>query len=81
MKKDNKYFQTQDLNLSAVLLSKNFTLINTFKNVDGKSTFCFCIDKGLDDVIQQYWNNTLLINPQSLFNSLKTLKNRIYSNY
>lgn len=81
MSQENQAFQTQDLNLSAVLIAKGFILESVLKNFTGKSTFCFSQDKEITEVIQQYWNNKLLINPQELFNALKLLKNRIYSDY
>lgn len=81
MSQYNQSFQTQDLNLSAVLFAKGFNLESVIKNAGGKSTFCFSADAQINEIIQQYWNNTLLINPQELFHALKLLKNRIYSNY
>jgi hypothetical protein len=77
----NKIFETQDLNLTAVLLVRGFILKTVVKNPDGKSKFCFSFDVEIEKTIQQYWDNKLLINPQELFHYLKVLKNRIYSNY
>lgn len=74
-------FTTQDLNLSATLLIKGFVLKQINKNSEGKSTFVFTNDDELNKVIQDFWNNTLLVNPQELFQALKVLKNRIYSSY
>lgn len=76
-----KQFQTQDLNLSAVLVAQGFRLVEVIKNHTSKATFYFELDAELNNTIQQYWNNTLLLNPQELFHALKTLKNRLYSNY
>jgi len=81
MSQENKTFQTQDLNLSAVLIAKGFYLAEIIKANEGKSTFTFAMDKKIDITIQEYWNNRLLINPQELFHALRVLKNRIYSNY
>lgn len=74
-------FTTQDLNLSATLLIKGFVLKQINKTSEGKSTFVFTNDDELNKVIQDFWNNTLLVNPQELFQVLKVLKNRIYSSY
>jgi hypothetical protein len=78
---EKTFFQTQDLNLSAVLIAKSFKLQDIEKNSEGKATFLFCNSASLQKIISQYWNNELLVNPQDLFNVLKLLKNRIYSNY
>lgn len=74
-------FQTQDLNLSAVLIAQGFNLKQVIKNPDGKSTFFFAGSEKIGSIIQDYWSNNLLVNPQEIFNALKLLKNRIYSNY
>ncbi|MFH1544100.1 MAG: DUF5659 domain-containing protein [Patescibacteria group bacterium] len=76
-----KQFQTQDLNLSAVLIAQGFNLKQVKKNPDGKSTFFFTGSKKIESKIQDYWSNNLSVNPQEIFNALKLLKNRIYSNY
>lgn len=78
---ESEVFQTQDLNLSAVLIVKAFKLENFEKNREGKATFIFSNSVSLQKTISKYWNNELLVNPQDLFNALKLLKNRIYSNY
>lgn len=76
-----KQFTTQDLNLSAVLIAKGYTLQDVIKTKSGKSTFCFDGSSDIHQLIQDYWSNNLLVNPQAIFNALKLLKNRIYSNY
>lgn len=76
-----KQFQTQDLNLSAVLIAHGFNLKQVTKNPNGKSTFFFASSKKIESTIQDYWSNNLLVNPQEIFNALKLLKSRIYSNY
>lgn len=78
---ESKLFQTQDLNLTAVLIVESFRLEDIEKNKEGKATFIFHNSVSLQTKISQYWNNELLVNPQDLFNALKFLKNRIYSNY
>ena len=34
-----------------------------------------------EEIIQQYWDNTLLLDPKSLFSNMKELKSRIYEGY
>lgn len=81
MSRENKTFQTQDLNLSAVLIAEGFTLSQVKKDTIGKSIFFFRSVVALEEVINRYWNNELRIDPQKLFHSLKVLKNRIYSDF
>jgi len=77
----NKTLKTQDLNLSAVLLTKGYELQSIFKGDLGKATFIFEDSPEIRGLIQGYWNNRVGVNPQELFYSLKQLKNRLYSNY
>lgn len=79
MNDQKTYFTTYDLNLSAVLVSKGFSLEKTERKMGGKALFSFTESKKLFAVIDQYWKNQLKISPQKLFNSLKAIKNRLYS--
>lgn len=76
-----KYFTTFDLNLSAVLVSENFTLEKIEKPDGGKALFYFKKSNELFKVIDRYWKNQLQISPQLLFTSLKSIKNRLYSGW
>lgn len=75
----SQYFTTSDLNLSAVLVANGFPLEHLDKSVKGRSTFYFTKTDQLDELIDSYWRTDLCIEPQSLFNSLKAIKNRMYS--
>ena len=81
MSSPKNYFTTYDLNLSAVLVSKGFTLVKTEKQPSGKALFSFTESQKLHSVIDQYWSDELKISPQKLFNSLKAIKNRLYSSW
>lgn len=79
MSKQKQFFTTSDLNLSAVLVANGFLLESIEKDDFGKSTFYFSKSKQLDQLIEKYWRLELSIEPHELFNSLKALKNRMYS--
>lgn len=81
MKNAHKYFTTYDLNLSAVLVSQGFTLEEVEKSGGGKSLFYFKQSTKLLNTIDRYWKNQLQISPQILFSSLKSIKNRLYSDW
>lgn len=81
MKDQHKYFTTYDLNLSAVLVSQGFTLDEIEKSGSGKSLFYFKKSTKLLNTIDRYWKNQLQISPQILFSSLKSIKNRLYSDW
>lgn len=75
------YFTTYDLNLSAVLTAKGFSLQKTEKKPSGKALFSFSDTPKLHAVIDQYWKDQLKLSPQTLFNCLKAIKNRLYSSW
>lgn len=81
MKDSYKYFTTYDLNLSAVLVSQGFTLEEIEKSSGTKALFYFKKSDKLLVVIDCYWKNQLQISPQTLFSSLKSIKNRLYSDW
>lgn len=80
-------YKTKDIYLASTLLALEFPIDKTTK--EGNQTFfhfrikrepfivgdSFTIDKA----IKAYWDKTIKINPLSLFNAFKELKNRIYN--
>lgn len=82
MKKDlyvNKYFETSDLGLAAALVTAFYPIDHLDKYDSAKVKFVFARDEGLDEIIQLYWGNQLKFSLLTYFNTLKMLKNRIYS--
>ena len=75
---NNQHFGTFDLNLSAVLIAYGFALQDVEKT-GRKARFIFSSSDTLHEVIDKYWRQELTVNPHTLFNSLKLLKNRLYS--
>lgn len=81
MGKQTEFFSTSDLNLSAVLVANGFPLEYLEKGDSGKSTFHFSKSKDLDRLVKRYLRFELTIEPHSLLNSLKALKNQMYNGY
>ncbi len=71
-------FSSFDLALSAVV-SMYYPLeaIDWTENPH-KAKFLFKRDEQLDQLVASYWRGELQVNPQAYFNSLKTLKGRLY---
>lgn len=76
----NNYFSTQDLGLSAALVTSSFPIDHLDKSDLSKIKFVFVREEGLDEIVQLYWANELKLSLLAYFNNLKMLKNRIYSN-
>jgi len=81
MNDGQKLFSTYDLNLSAVLVAHGFSLAEVHKSEGGKAQFQFEQSEKLTALIDRYWQGKVRMNPQTLFTSIKSIKNRLYSNY
>lgn len=79
MDKYKDLFTTYNLNFSAVLVCSGIKLIKIARNSGSKSLFCFENSPNIQEINDKYWRKELLIEPQLLFDSLKFLKNRLYS--
>lgn len=78
MKKDGDVFQTSDLGLAAALSCRGFKLIDLVWGESHKATFVFERGEELNSAIEQYWADSLLIEPKAYFSQLKTIKTRLY---
>ena len=81
MSKYKDYFTTYNISLSAVLVAFGFKLEKIEKGMGSKSLFYFLNTSELQDHNQKYWRKELTLEPQLLFDSLKFLKNRLYSSF
>lgn len=71
---------TYDLNCSAALLCAGFELLTVDKGADRrKSLFVFRKKDGLEEVVDLYWSDRLEVKARKFADSIKALKNRLYS--
>lgn len=70
---------TFDLGLSAALICANFSLVSLDRGNLRKVQFVFRRGDGIDEVIDAYWANRLEVKVRTYFDTLKMLKNRLYS--
>lgn len=74
----SKFFSTSDLALTAVIsLSQPVESID--KSNPSKAIFYFRRTTALENLLQEYWQRKLQIEPQQYFQQLKVIKARIYS--
>jgi len=79
---DNKnYFYTFDLGCSAALISMGFELISLDKQNPRKVLFIIARKENIDEVVDDYFSGKLMVSGRVLFDTIKMLKNRIYSSY
>lgn len=76
---DPNYFYTYDLGCSAALTSVGFELVGLDKENPRKVRFMFAKKVGIDEAVGEYWSDKLQVNARTLFDNVKMLKNRIYS--
>ncbi len=78
MKNQNEdIYQTSDLCLAATL-AISYPIEAVDKTNPRKVIFIFKRDSNLNNLLDEYWRQTLKVVPQDLFNQLKNLKTRIY---
>lgn len=78
----NDNYNTYDLGIAAALSVLGFELLDLDKSNPRKVQFIFKSDKRkgeIKEIAHQYFSDTLELPAQRLFNAIKMLKNRIYS--
>lgn len=82
-----KTYKTKDIYLAATLLAFEFP-IKEVSNEENKTFFHFGIEREpliggdnwtIDKAVKAYWDKSITIEPLTLFNAFKELKNRIYN--
>lgn len=72
------WFKTSDLALASVI-SLFIPLEEINKENPRKADFVFKQSKKLEEIIKQYWNRELQIEPRQFFDQIKAIKTRLYS--
>jgi len=70
-------YKTTDMPL-AIVLSMKFPVKELINN-NGRGVFVFDTTVELEEMINQFYNHQLLIDPLTLFEAQKSIKNRLYS--
>lgn len=73
------FLYTFDLGLATALISVGFSLVSLEKRNLQKSQFVFRRADGIDEVVDNYWADRLEVKARKYFDTLKMLKNRLYS--
>lgn len=72
-------FGTFDLGAAAALVLTGFDLLSLDKDNPKKMRFIFRKDPAIEEAVKQYWADSLSVEARGYFDTLKMLKNRIYS--
>lgn len=76
---DSDVLKTFDLGASAALVCAGFELMEVDKRNPRKALFIFQRADGIEDVVDQYWSDRLETKARAYFDTIKMLKNRLYS--
>ena len=73
--KEDEYYNTSDLGLSALLNTLGFEIVAIDKTNPKRANFVFKDSEKLQDAINRYWTSP----ERKYFDNLKLLKNRLYN--
>jgi hypothetical protein len=73
------YFYTYDLGASAALVHLGFELVSLDKENPKKVQFIFRRDPLIEEALREYWSDKLSVGARGFFDTIKMLKNRLYS--
>jgi hypothetical protein len=76
---ENQEWYSYDLGCTASLVSLGFRLLAVERETDRKSKFIFEDSTELRQASEAYFNDELEINPRTLMDSVRLLKNRLHS--
>ena len=71
-------FHTNSLSLASALFALEVEFLSLEKSSIGKATFIFSNDSSTQNLIMDFWNRKLAIEPNALFEAQKFLKSCIY---
>lgn len=75
----NNLFTTTDLGLCSALYATGFSPDLIDKSNPQRVSFHFQHSSELDQAIQAYWSNQLMVSAQAYFLAIRAMKNRIFS--
>lgn len=74
-------FKHADFYLAVTLSTLGFKIERLDRDTENPKRFFFCFEgkDGLEDAVQSYWDDKLLLSPQKLFIHEKLLRQRLHS--
>ncbi len=72
-------FTSTDLGVSSALLSAGFELLSVDKENPRKALFTFHRSRNIEEQASLYFSDKLEVRARSFFDSIRALKNRLYS--
>ena len=73
------FFTAYDLGATAALISSGYELMAVDKTNPSKALFVFQREDGIEETVDDYWADRLEVKARRYFDSLKAVKNKLYS--
>lgn len=73
------FFTTYDLGATAALICSGYELMAVDKENPSKALFVFRKEDGIEETVDDYWADRLEVKARRYFDSLKAVKNKLYS--
>jgi len=75
---NNDFTEITDLSLASTLYYFGCKIESVNKNNPSRCIFIFQKSRDLDTLIKDFWSNSLQVEPQAYFSSLREVKTRLY---
>lgn len=72
-------FSTYDLLCASALLCNGFELLSVDRTNPHKALFIFLKEDAIEEVVESYWSDRLEVKARKYADTIKALKNRLYS--
>lgn len=76
---DTNFFTTYDLGATAALICSGYELMAVDKENPSKALFVFRREDSIEETVDDYWADRLEVKARRYFDSLKAVKNKLYS--
>ena len=74
-----KLWSSSDLALTACLINKGFKIVSLDRTLPSKILFQFEQTPELEQTVDDFWADRLMVSPRIFFDNIRLIKNRIYS--
>ncbi len=75
----DNFMYSFDLGLATALITAGFSLVSLDRQNLRKAQFIFRRGDGMDKIVDAYWADNLEVKARKYFDTLKMVKNRLYS--
>ena len=75
-----KLWSSSDLALISCLVTRGFKIVSLDRTLPSKIQFRFEQTPELEQTVDDFWSDRLVVSPRLFFDNIRLVKNRIYQN-